>query len=118
VAPSARPEAKREGRVRSKSAVAQVRGAGPAFEARIELTEPFADLLPGMKARATLKGAELKGVVLVPSPAIVTSDKKPTVQVSKDGKASAREVVVGRTDGRLTEIRGGLEAGEKVVLPK
>jgi HlyD family secretion protein len=119
VAPSALPDAKRDGTVRSKGSVALPKGQGAtAFEATIELKEPFAELLPGMKGKATIKGKELKDVVVVPVAAIATQGGKSSVNVSKDGKSSPREVTVGKSDGKMTQIKTGLEAGEKIGVPK
>ncbi|MBI3855378.1 MAG: HlyD family efflux transporter periplasmic adaptor subunit, partial [Planctomycetes bacterium] len=76
VVPAAQPDAKAEGTIRSKSPVAAMKGTGSAFELRIEFKEPPSDLLPGMKGKATIKGAELKDVVLVPSQAIAAQAGK------------------------------------------
>lgn len=116
--PLADPEAKLEGTLASKAPTSVMRGPGAVFEARIDLKEPPVRLLPGMKAKVTLKGRELKGVVLVPLAAVQTAGTKSTVAVQKDGKPQPREVVAGRGDGKRISIRSGLEAGEKVVVPK
>ncbi len=116
--PLADPEAKLEGVLASKAPTSVMRGPGAVFETRIDFKEPPVRLLPGMKARVTLKGRELKGVVLVPAAAVSTAGPKSTVTVQKDGKAQPREVVAGRGDGKRISIRSGLEAGEKVVVPK
>ena len=118
VTPAASPDAKSEGTIRTKSAVAAQRGAAPSFELKIDFKEPPADLLPGMKGKATIKGKELKDVVLVPSTAVAAQGGKCTLTVSKDGKSASREVTVGKSDGKMTQIKSGLEAGEKVSVPK
>jgi HlyD family secretion protein len=118
VAPAALPDSKLEGTVRAKGTVAAMKGAGSAFELRIEFKEPPHDLLPGMKGKATIKGKELKDVVLVPSQAVAGQAGKCMLNVSKDGKSSPREVTVGKTDGKQTQIKSGLEAGEKVTIQK
>jgi len=115
VAPAAAPEAKAEGTVQRKSTM---KGAAAAFELRIDFKEPPADLLPGMKGKATIRGKELKDVVLVPSTAVASQAGKCTLNVSKDGKTAPREVTVGKSDGKMTQIKTGLEPGEKVALPK
>jgi HlyD family secretion protein len=119
VAPAAAPDTKAEGTIRTKSLVASAKGAGSAYELRIDFKQPPADVLPGMKGRATVRGQELKGVVLVPSHAVAAQNGKCTLNVcAKDGKTSAREVVVGKSDGKMTQIKTGLDAGEKVAVPK
>jgi multidrug efflux pump subunit AcrA (membrane-fusion protein) len=71
-----------------------------------------------MKGKATIKGKELKDVVLVPSQAVAGQAGKCMLNVNKDGKTAPREVTVGKTDGKLTQIKSGLEPGEKVTIPK
>lgn len=114
VAPAAAPDAKAEGTIRAKSTVAAQKG----FEVRIEFKEPPHDLLPGMKGKATVRGKELTDVVLVPSSAVAAQAGKATLTVSKDGKSAPREVTVGKSDGKMTQIKTGLEPGEKVSIPK
>ena len=120
VVPASLPDVKREGTVRSKGSVALQKGpgAGAAFETAIDFKEPFLELLPGMKGKATLRGKELKDVVVVPSAALTVQGGKTTVNVSKDGKSTPREVTPGKSDGKMTQIKSGLEAGEKVAVPK
>ncbi len=119
VSPAAAPDAKAEGTIKAKSPVATAKGQAGAFELRIDLKEPPADLLPGMKGKATIKGRELKDVVLVPSGALAAQGGKCTVTVcARDGKNASREVTVGKSDGKMTQIKSGLEAGEKVIVPK
>jgi biotin carboxyl carrier protein len=115
VSPLAAPDAKASGLVHSKSTVASSKGS---FELRIDFKEAPADLFPGMKGKATIQGKPLKDVVLVPSAALAAQGTKCSVSVCKDGKTSPREVVAGKSDGKLTQVKSGLEAGEKVVVPK
>jgi multidrug resistance efflux pump len=118
VIPAAAPDTKTEGTIRAKSAVAAMKGAGSSFELRIEFKEPPHDVLPGMKGKVTIKGKELKDVVLVPSNAVAAQGGKCMLTVSKDGKSSPREVTVGKSDGKMTQIKTGLEPGEKVAVQK
>ena len=118
VSPAALPDSKQEGTVRAKGTVASAKGAGSAFEVRIEFKEPPHDLLPGMKGKATIKGKELKDVVLVPCNAVAGQSGKCMVNVSKDGKTAPREVTLGKSDGKNTQIKSGLEPGEKVTIAK
>lgn len=108
--PVSDPDTKITGITRGKADVNNGRG----FEVRIELAESPAGQLPGMKARATITCRELKDVMVVPSRAINWSTGKPTVQVGD----AVREIVAGRTDGTMTEVRSGLAVGDKVSVPK
>jgi multidrug efflux pump subunit AcrA (membrane-fusion protein) len=115
VVPAAAPDMKAVGVVRTKSLISAVKAAGPSYEIRIDFQQPPADLLPGMKGKAIIHGAELKDVVLLPSHAVAAQAGKCTLSVcAKDGKMTPREVTVGKSDGKMTQIKAGLEPGEKV----
>jgi multidrug resistance efflux pump len=115
VVPAATPDSKAVGVVKTKGYVASTKGAGSAFEVRIDFPQPPAELLPGMKGKATVRGAELKNVVLLPAHAVAAQGGKCTVTVcAKDGKTAAREVTLGKSDGKMIQIKSGLEPGEKV----
>jgi biotin carboxyl carrier protein len=119
VVPACALDLKSEGTIRAKSFVGAAKGAGSAYELRIDFKQPPADVLPGMKGKATVRGPELKGVILVPSHAVQSQNGHCTLTVcAKDGKTSSRDVVVGKTDGKMTQIKTGLEAGEKVAVSK
>jgi multidrug efflux pump subunit AcrA (membrane-fusion protein) len=118
VTPAALPDLKRDGTIRQKGAIIQSKSQATALDALIELKDPFTELFPGMKGKATIHGKELKEVVLVPTGAVSTHEGKSTVNVSKDGKSSPREVTLGKTDGKMTQVKSGLEAGEKIGVPK
>lgn len=119
VVPAAAPDAKAVGVIRAKSLVGAVKGPGPAYELRIDFKQPPADLLPGMKGKAVVRGAELKDVVLLPAHAVMAQGGKCMLNVSsRDGKTALREVTVGKSDGRMTVIKTGLEPGEKVPSGK
>ena len=119
VVPSAAPDTRSVGVVKTKAVVSAAKGAGSAYEVRIDFPKPPADLLPGMKGKATIHGAELRDVVLLPCHCVAAQGGKCTLTVSsKDGKTAPREVTVGKSDGKMTQIKSGLEAGEKVAPGK
>lgn len=118
VVPVARPDRTSAGKLVSKSVAAAARGAGAAFDAHIELEGAPAELLHGMKAKATLHGRELKDVVVVPLAAVKKEGDKASVKVVKNGKPEDREVKTGFSDGKVIHVREGLTEGESVALPK
>jgi RND family efflux transporter MFP subunit len=67
----------------------------------------------GMSVEANIVVAEAKSVLLVPSEAL--SGK--TVEVVANGRAVRRTVEIGIRGTRMTEVRSGLEAGDRVVSP-
>jgi cobalt-zinc-cadmium efflux system membrane fusion protein len=79
--------------------------------ARIVLANPQGALRPGMLASVDLLGPASTVAVTVASDAIQTVHERPVVFVRGAGGFRAQAVTVGRTDGKRTEIVGGLAAG-------
>ncbi|MFY9326951.1 MAG: efflux RND transporter periplasmic adaptor subunit [Georgfuchsia sp.] len=88
-------------------------------QVRIALPAATGGLTPGMFARAQLplQGPAATGRVTVPSAAVITRSELTAVYVVDDGgRASLRQVRLGRHQGDRIEVLAGLEAGEKVAL--
>ncbi len=83
------------------------------FRVYLELPDD-SPLRIGMSVEANIVIAEAKGALLVPSEAIGNGA---TVQVAAGGILSHRKVETGIRGTRLTEIRKGVQAGERVVTP-
>ena len=83
---------------------------------RLELPNPGLDLRPGMYANIILQVAPLDPSAVVPRSAVIETGERALVFVQRsDGMLHPREVVVGRTSGRLTQILEGVSVGEQVV---
>jgi Cu(I)/Ag(I) efflux system membrane fusion protein len=86
-------------------------------KARIELANPGAQLVPGMFASIKLSPAQAKEVLLVPSEAVIQTGTRTVVMVAQgEGGFAPVEVEVGTEANGQSEIRKGLEAGQKVVV--
>ncbi|MDR7387076.1 MAG: efflux RND transporter periplasmic adaptor subunit [Armatimonadota bacterium] len=85
-------------------------------EVRVEVSNPRGDLKPGMTARVRVVLGRREGVVTVPVQAVVRQGERTVVFVVEDGVARAREVTLGLSDGVRVELRGGVRAGESVVV--
>ncbi|MGJ7914785.1 efflux RND transporter periplasmic adaptor subunit [Massilia sp. LXY-6] len=86
------------------------------IKARIELANPSGALVPGMFATVSLRPASSSEVLLVPSEAVIQTGKRSLVIVEQgDGQFKPVEVEPGAEGNGQTEIRRGLEAGQKVV---
>jgi HlyD family secretion protein len=74
---------------------------------------------PGMTANMTIMVAEKKGVLVVPTSAVVNKENKKVVKVIDDKKKKTyqeTEIVVGlEADSGLTEVISGLSEGQEVV---
>lgn len=94
----------------------EVDPATRTMKARIELANPLGQLAPGMFATVTLKPAAGKDMLLVPSEAVIATGRRTLVMVAQgEGKFAPVEVETGVEAQGRTEIRKGLEAGQKVV---
>jgi multidrug efflux pump subunit AcrA (membrane-fusion protein) len=71
---------------------------------------------PGMFARIALTTGTYDNVVVVPAEAVVDRFGAATVCVALGGRAELREVAVGVTIDRFTEIRSGILPGERVIV--
>jgi RND family efflux transporter MFP subunit len=70
----------------------------------------------GTPVEIDIDAEEHSGVVLVPTAAIVREAEETAVFVVEGDHARRRPVEVGLTDGRRTEIRSGVTAGEMVIV--
>ena len=95
----------------------EVNPATRTIKARIEIANPNGQLVPGMFATVSFAPAARKDVLLVPSEAVIQTGKRSVVVVAQgDGKFAPVDVEVGLDSNGQTEIRKGLQAGQKVVV--
>lgn len=89
------------------------------YNALFEVPNPDGILLPAMTAEVHVVRAEAKNVLTIPSAALGAkgADGRYTVKVvGADGKAVDRQVAIGLNNNFTAEVRGGLKAGDKVVI--
>lgn len=95
----------------------EVNPATRTLKARVELANPGGRLVPGMFATVNFTPAARKEILLVPSEAVIQTGRRSVVIVNQgDGRFAAVDVEVGMESNGQTEIRKGLEAGQKVVV--
>ena len=95
----------------------EVNPATRTIKVRIELANLGGQLVPGMFATVNFTPAARKDVLLVPSEAVIQTGKRSVVVVAQgDGKFAPVDVEVGLDSNGQTEIRKGLQAGQKVVV--
>ena len=95
----------------------EVNPATRTIKARIELANPGGQLVPGMFATVSFAPAARNDVLLVPSEAVIQTGKRSVVVVAQgDGKFAPVDVEVGLESNGQTEIRKGLQTGQKVVV--
>ena len=87
------------------------------IKARIELANPGAQLVPGMFVSVNFAAAATKETLFVPSEAIIYTGKRSVVMLAQsDGRFTPVDVEVGIEDNGQSEIRKGLQLGQKVVV--
>ncbi|OIQ84904.1 cation efflux system protein CusB precursor [mine drainage metagenome] len=87
------------------------------LKARIELLNPGQRLVPDMFATVNFSPEVRKDVLLVPSEAVIRTGKRNVViVVQPDGKFAQADIETGSESKGQTEIRKGLEIGQKVVV--
>ena len=84
---------------------------------RVEVANPGSRLVPGMFATIKFTSVAGKDMLLVPTEAVIQTGKRSVVIVAQGaGKFAPVDVEIGIEANGQTEIRKGLEAGQKVVV--
>ncbi len=86
------------------------------FSVRAEMPNPEGRLLPGEKTKVKVLLDVLQGIMTVPKGAVQSSGKEKFVYVvSPEGVVERRDIVVGETIGKVTEVKSGRAPGEFVA---
>ena len=85
-----------------------------SYPIKVQIKNSEQLLKPGMFSEVQLTET-LPQTLLVPSDAVVRKDSTDVVWVIKEGQATSREVTLGISDGKQTQILSGLKNGEQVV---
>ncbi|OGB26676.1 MAG: efflux transporter periplasmic adaptor subunit [Burkholderiales bacterium RIFCSPLOWO2_02_FULL_57_36] len=95
----------------------EVDAATRTLKARVELANPAGQLVPGMFATVSFTSASREDALMVPTEAVIQTGTRSVVIVAEgDGKFAPVGVETGMEAKGRTEIRKGLEAGQKVVV--
>jgi Cu(I)/Ag(I) efflux system membrane fusion protein len=94
-----------------------VNAATRTLKARVELANPKARLVPGMFVSMLFQDMHANKALLVPSEAVIMTGKRSVVMLAEgNGKFRSVEVEAGVESGGQTEIKRGLQAGQRVVV--
>jgi membrane fusion protein, copper/silver efflux system len=95
----------------------EVSAATRTLRARVELNNPGRRLMPGMFATVDFTSSARKETLLVPTEAVIQTGTRTVVILAQDGGGFAPvDVELGLEANGQSEIRKGLEAGQKVVV--
>jgi Cu(I)/Ag(I) efflux system membrane fusion protein len=87
------------------------------LKARVELANPRGRLVPGMFVQMEFTEARPGKALLVPSEAVIQTGRRSVVMLAEaDGRFRPVEVETGIERSGQTEIRRGLQAGQRVVV--
>jgi len=111
----AAPGAVFEGKV--QAIVPEVNPATRTLKARLELANPGARLVPGMFVTMQFMDLQAEKALLVPTEAVIQTGKRTVVMLAEDnGRFRPVDVQAGIESGGQTEIKRGLQAGQRVVV--
>jgi len=95
----------------------EVNSTTRTLKARVELVNLENQLVPGMFAKVNFTPNARKDAVLVPSEAVIqTGQRSVVIVVQGDEQFSPVDVELGIETNGQTEIRKGIDAGQKVVV--
>jgi Cu(I)/Ag(I) efflux system membrane fusion protein len=104
-----------DGRV--QALVPDVNAATRTLKARVELANPRGQLVPGMFVSMRFMDTRPEKSILIPTEAVIQTGKRTVVMLAEDnGRFRPVEVQAGIESGGQTEIKSGLQPGQKVVV--
>lgn len=89
-----------------------------SFRCRSLIANPRLVFRPGMLARVAVVTGEAKDVLAVPRAALTQSPRGWVVVASNDGHPVERLIEVGLIDADWVEVRSGLSATDRVLIPE
>ena len=95
----------------------EVNPATRTLKARLELANPGGRLVPGMFVTMQFMDMRADKALLVPTEAVIQTGKRTVVMLAEDnGRFRPVDVQMGIESGGQTEIKRGLQAGQRVVV--
>ena len=95
----------------------EVNAATRTLKARVELANPGSLLVPGMFVTMQFMDMRAAKALLIPTEAVIQTGKRAVVMLAEDrGKFRPVEVEIGIESAGQTEIKRGLQAGQRVVV--
>ena len=89
------------------------------YEVSASLANPENTIRSGMTGSVSFISLQVKGVLTIPVEAVVRVNGSPSVEVQHpDGTSGYVTVKTGLTDGKIVEVKSGLNGGDKVLVKK
>lgn len=97
--------------------VPEVNPGTRTLKARVQLNNPGAHLVPGMSVTMQFMDMRAEKVLLIPTEAVIQTGKRTVVMLAEDkGRFRPVEVETGIESNGQTEVKRGLDAGQRVVV--
>ncbi|WP_431273210.1 efflux RND transporter periplasmic adaptor subunit [Variovorax ureilyticus] len=94
-----------------------VNPATRTLKARLELANPGGRLVPGMFVSMQFMDMRADKVLLIPTEAVIQTGKRTVVMLAEEnGRFRPVDVEIGIESGGQTEVKRGLQAGQRVVV--
>jgi Cu(I)/Ag(I) efflux system membrane fusion protein len=104
-----------EGKV--QAILPEVNAATRTLKARMELANPAGRLVPGMFVQMQIMDMRAEKALLVPTEAVIQTGKRTVVMLAEEnGRFRPVDVEAGIESGGQTEIKRGLQAGQRVIV--
>lgn len=111
----AAPGATFDGRV--QAILPEVNMTTRTLKARLELANPGARLVPGMFVQMQFMDMRAEKALLIPTEAVIQTGKRTVVMLAEaNGRFRPVDVEIGIETGGQTEVKRGLQAGQRVVV--
>ena len=110
--------ARMTGKVSALDPVATIQQGVPVYGVDVLIDIPNPQIRPGMSGTAAVIIASRQHVLTVPNLAIRTANGRRYLQVLKDGQPVDTDVTFGISNDTVTEVSGGVQEGDTVVLPQ
>ena len=115
---TAMPEVTLDGQV--QALLPEVNPTTRTLKARLELANPGGRLVPGMSVQMQFTDLQVGKALLVPTEAVIQTGRR-TVVIVADGEGRSGhfrpvKVEIGTEGGGQTEVKRGLQAGQRVVV--
>ncbi|MEW5834559.1 MAG: efflux RND transporter periplasmic adaptor subunit [Pseudomonadota bacterium] len=111
----AAPGASFEGRV--QALLPEVNPTTRTLKARLELGNPGGRLVPGMFVQMQFMDMRAEKALLIPTEAVIQTGRRTVVMLAEEGgRFRPVDVEIGIESGGQTEVKRGLQAGQRVVV--
>lgn len=109
------PGASFEGRV--QALLPEVNPTTRTLKARLELANPGGRLVPGMFVQMQFMDMRAEKALLIPTEAVIQTGRRTVVMLAEEGgRFRPVDVEIGIESGGQTEVKRGLQAGQRVVV--